>query len=432
MRRKWCYPYALVSFPSSIGKAIESCNFLISPSRSTWHRSDSRWLKSGFPCHILPEPAHTPSLHTPASVSSLQLIGQLKPKYHYPNFPLAQYAARYWVDHAKFRNVLSQIQEVIERLFNPAMPHFAAWIWLYDIDRYRTEPMSTMHPTRTEAVPLLLCLSVRFRWSRRAHCMIAGHSLDVNSKGGSHTTALHAASVKGHLQVISVLLRNDAYPDSRDHFGRVPLHRVSQGGLMAKSSLEIACLLINSGADVNVTCPACLEAILDRIGVPQLECECTTISQELWGLLEANWKLHGMHVHSMPTPVEERDAPRRRRSHRQVHRHRNRGCISTWYDARIRQAWPHALYRWRMRRKQVSVSSQLRAASPDQGRRSIHDCDAEEVRLCPHGCWGDNYKRAKHPFAPQRIEARLEERPFISRQMRQLYRPVRVAPTHQE
>ena len=46
-----------------------------------------------------------------------------------------------------------------------------------------------------------------------------------------------------------------ALPISRDHFGRVPLHRVSQGGqlVMAKSSLEIAHLLVNSGADVNVT-----------------------------------------------------------------------------------------------------------------------------------------------------------------------------------
>ena len=37
--------------------------------------------------------------------------------------------------------------------------------------------------------------------------------------------------------------------------GRAPLHRVSQGGqlVMAQSSLEIARLLVNSGANVNVT-----------------------------------------------------------------------------------------------------------------------------------------------------------------------------------
>ena len=37
--------------------------------------------------------------------------------------------------------------------------------------------------------------------------------------------------------------------------GRTPLHRVSQGGqlVMVESSLEIARLLVNSGANVNVT-----------------------------------------------------------------------------------------------------------------------------------------------------------------------------------
>jgi ankyrin repeat protein len=139
----------------------------------------------------------------------------------------------------------------MKRLFDPAKPHFAAWVWLYDIDRYWTERMPTMHPTQPEAVPLYyasLCGFVGL-----AEHLIAAHSRDVNSRGGSHTTALHAASVKGHLQVASLLLRNGADPDSRDHLGRVPLHRVSQGGLMAKSSLEIARLLVNSGADVNVT-----------------------------------------------------------------------------------------------------------------------------------------------------------------------------------
>jgi serine/threonine-protein phosphatase 6 regulatory ankyrin repeat subunit B len=85
--------------------------------------------------------------------------------------------------------------------------------------------------------------------------LIAAHSWDVNSKGGSHTTALHVASVKGHLKVASLLLRNGADPDSRDDLGRAPLHKVSQGGqlVMAKSSLEIARLLFDSRADVNVT-----------------------------------------------------------------------------------------------------------------------------------------------------------------------------------
>ena len=199
--------------------------------------------------YILPE-----SAHTTLALAGLSVLLQLDDKIDrntISHFPLAPYAARHWVDHAKIRNVSSQIQEVMERLFNPAMPHFAAWIWLHDIDHHRMPSMLTTHPTQPEAMPLYyasLCGLVGL-----TEHLIAAHSPDINGRGGAHTTALHAASVKGHSQVASLLLRNGANPDSRDHLSRVPLHRVSQGGLMAKSSLEIAHLLVNSGADVNVT-----------------------------------------------------------------------------------------------------------------------------------------------------------------------------------
>ena len=201
--------------------------------------------------HILPEPAHTILAHI--SLSFLLHLDDKIDRDTIGQFPFAPYAARHWVDHAQFRNVSSHVNEVMKRLFDPAKPHFAAWVWLYDIDRYWTERMPTMHPTQAEAVPLYyasLCGFVGL-----TEHLIAAHSCDVNSKGGSHTTPLHAASVKGHLPVASALLRNGADPNSRDHLGRVPLHRVSQGGqvVMAKSSLEITQLLINSGADVNVT-----------------------------------------------------------------------------------------------------------------------------------------------------------------------------------
>src|SRR5580698_4862639 len=163
--------------------------------------------------HIIPEPAHTILAH--ASLSVLLHLDDEIDRDTIAQFPLAPYAARHWVDHAQFRNVSSHIKEVMKRLFDPAKPHFAAWVWLYNIDRYWTERMPTMHPTQPEAVPLYyasLCGFVGL-----AEHLIATHSLDVNSKGGFHTTPLHAASVKGYLQVASLLLRNGADPDSRDH-----------------------------------------------------------------------------------------------------------------------------------------------------------------------------------------------------------------------
>ncbi len=102
--------------------------------------------------HILPEPAHTILAH--ASLSVLLHLDDEIDRDTIARFPLAPYAARHWVDHAQFRNVSSHIGEVMKRLFNPAKPHFVAWVWQYDIDRYWAERMPTMHPTEPEAVPL--------------------------------------------------------------------------------------------------------------------------------------------------------------------------------------------------------------------------------------------------------------------------------------
>ena len=102
--------------------------------------------------HILPEPAHTILAH--ASLSVLLHLGGEIDRDTIAHFPLAPYAARHWVGHAQLRNVSSHIMGVMERLFDLAKPHFAAWVWLHDIDRYWTARMSTTHPTQPEAVPL--------------------------------------------------------------------------------------------------------------------------------------------------------------------------------------------------------------------------------------------------------------------------------------
>ena len=200
--------------------------------------------------HILPDRAHTILAH--AGLSVLLRLDDKIDRDAINHFPLAQYAARHWVDHAQFRNVSSHIEEVMERLFDPAKPHFATWVWLHDIDHHWVKPMSSVHPTQPEAVPLYYAALCGF--SNLVGRLLVSQSSDINSRGGSHTTLLHAAAVKGHFDITSVLLENGADPNSRDDLGRVPLHRVSHGGdLVMESSLEIARLLINSGANVNAT-----------------------------------------------------------------------------------------------------------------------------------------------------------------------------------
>ena len=201
--------------------------------------------------HILPEPAHAILAHAALSVL-LQLDDKID-RDTIDHLPLAPYAARYWVNHAQFRNVSSHIQGVMELLFDSKRPHFASWVWLHDIDRDWIKPMLKTHPTRPEAMPLYYAALSGFHGL--VEHLIASRPQDVTMRGGSQTTPLHAASVKGHLEVASLLLKNGADPDSRDDLGRAALHRVSQGGelVMAQSSLKIVQLLVDSGANVNIT-----------------------------------------------------------------------------------------------------------------------------------------------------------------------------------
>ena len=174
--------------------------------------------------HILPESAHAILAH--ASLSVLLQLNDKIDQNTIANFPLAPYATQHLVDHAQFRNVSSHIVEGMKLLFDPTKPHFAAWVWLYDVNCYWMGPMLSVHLMQPKALPLYyasLCGFVSL-----AEHLIAAYLLDVNSEGGSHMTPLHAASVKGHVEVASLLLRNGADPNSCDHLGRVPLLEENQ------------------------------------------------------------------------------------------------------------------------------------------------------------------------------------------------------------
>ena len=50
------------------------------------------------------------------------------------DIPLVGYAARYWVDHARFENVSSRVRDAMEYFFDADKPHWAAWLRIYDMD----------------------------------------------------------------------------------------------------------------------------------------------------------------------------------------------------------------------------------------------------------------------------------------------------------
>ncbi|MEE3719782.1 ankyrin repeat domain-containing protein [Tumidithrix elongata RA019] len=61
------------------------------------------------------------------------------------------------------------------------------------------------------------------------------------------TSALQIASEVGHVNIVSFLLSKGALPNTQDTVGYSPLHAACGSG-----SLEIVCMLIAAGADVNI------------------------------------------------------------------------------------------------------------------------------------------------------------------------------------
>ena len=47
-------------------------------------------------------------------------------------FPLAKFAAKYWVEHARFKGVSQNAEGGMKQLFDPRKPHLALWLWIYN------------------------------------------------------------------------------------------------------------------------------------------------------------------------------------------------------------------------------------------------------------------------------------------------------------
>ena len=158
------------------------------------------------------------------------------------NFPLAYYAARYWVSHAKFGNVSLHAQDAMRRMFDPNEPYFSAWAWLEDYDESRDSISNT--PSTPEVPPLHR--AARDGLDGVVDWLIASRSQNPD-EFHARKTPIYGACGRGNLKVVQVLINHGADVNAKRSFGWRPLHFASNNG-----RLEIVRLLINSGADLNV------------------------------------------------------------------------------------------------------------------------------------------------------------------------------------
>lgn len=191
------------------------------------------------------EPAHVIVVQVCLSVLLQLDIHVTKQRVKDGGFPLASYAGRYWVDHAKFENVSSQVEDMINCLFEPGNPHFASWVWIYNLDIHGRlgQPMISETPSPPGATPLYYATLCDFH--SVAEWLITTCSQDVNARGGYCQTPLYAASMVGSPKTAQVLLQHNAQVNLPGVYGLTPLH-----GASAFGHLEVSRVLLEYGADV--------------------------------------------------------------------------------------------------------------------------------------------------------------------------------------
>lgn len=198
--------------------------------------------------HIFLEPAHTI-----LAKACLGVLIQLDDRHNRGNvqssFPLARYAAKYWVDHAQFENVSSHIWAEMETLFDPCQPYFSAWLYVYDIDTEPHDDQTLFYFAKiyrdTRGTPLYYAALCGFH--DLVEHLIVNHAQDANASGGYYLSPLGAALGNEHLDIAQVLYHHGADVDVWGYFRRTPLDSASCAG-----HLEITQWLLGRDANPDV------------------------------------------------------------------------------------------------------------------------------------------------------------------------------------
>ena len=160
-------------------------------------------------------------------------------------FPLAWYAARYWVQHARVaeRDTNSNPSLAIE-LFLTSGNALLNWVRLWDPDQPRSG-LDLKRSLSTICHPLYYASSVGLYKLVR---ILLNKGADVNAPGGLYHNALQAASAGGYSRVVSELLENGADINaSGRNFGNA-LQAAS-----LKGHDHVVQMLLEKGADVNAS-----------------------------------------------------------------------------------------------------------------------------------------------------------------------------------
>ena len=237
--------------------------------------------------HILPEPAHT--ILTRACLGVLLRLDDRVDEKSAKGIPLAEYAAKYWVSHARVDNVAGRVRLAMETLFNSDKPPFSAWLRIYCIDpppqfrlmhnrrsaedletpripkrhfRRSTEDLETLQipqgckrPRPNVKVPPVfaepLYYSALYGFYHIVEQLTIKDPQHVNAIGGNYHSPLLAALWGKHLRVAEFLFEHGAKiaVQGSEVELETPLHKVI--GWPDDVVFDAMLFLLKHGADVN-------------------------------------------------------------------------------------------------------------------------------------------------------------------------------------
>jgi len=219
-------------------RVVQFSHFSVKEYLTSTRLANSRGEEARF--HIRLESAH--KVLAQASLGVLLRLDERIDHDSIAGFPLARYAAKHWIDHVKFENVLFHVKDGIDHLFDADKAHFAACVWLYDPEGFSNSESS---PTQPGVCPLHYTIRIGGHRALVEH-VLSKRPQDLNAKGGYHGTPLHVAIFKKDFGIVYLLLENGADVNIRDHNDQTPLHDASLYGFC-----DLVQLLLSHDVDVD-------------------------------------------------------------------------------------------------------------------------------------------------------------------------------------
>ena len=212
--------------------------FLTSTRFATKHDNISRRY------HISMSPAH--SFITKACLGMLLHLDEDITNRSLTQYPLAEYAAQHWFNHARFEGASQHAVEGMKQLFDQTRPHLSIWLWIHDPTvpywKRRERHEGPSPPCGTPLHYAAFC-----GLHDIAKILAIEYPQAVNSQSVDDSSSpLHLASRGGHADLALMLVERGADVSAQRKDGWTALHLALEHG-----HVDLGRMLSERGADVS-------------------------------------------------------------------------------------------------------------------------------------------------------------------------------------